>query len=147
MAIRAGTAPRDGKRPAPLFSVFVGWETFSGTLCELANATMVTPGSLVRWLDDAYVERVVFGSPSRVIDVGVSRRLFTGATRRALELRDRECFQTYCDVEGEHCQGDHVLPYTEGGPTIQDNGQLACGFHNRLRYQRRGPPEDDEDDP
>lgn len=30
MAVRARTAPRDGRRPAPLFSVFVNYETFAG---------------------------------------------------------------------------------------------------------------------
>jgi hypothetical protein len=85
MATRARTAPRDGRRPAPLFSVLVGYETLAGRVCELAGGTVVTPGSLVPWLDEAYVERVVFDGPSRVIDVGAQRRLFDGATRRAVE--------------------------------------------------------------
>ena len=145
MAIRAGTAPKNGQRPAPLFSVFVNWETFAGPICELANGSVVTPGTLVPWLDPSYVERVVFESPSRVIDVGVTQRLFRGATRRALEVRDRECTDKYCDVPSEDCQGDHVLPYTEGGLTTQDNGQMVCGFHNRLRWKDRAPPDEEEE--
>ncbi|HEV2069298.1 MAG TPA: DUF222 domain-containing protein, partial [Acidimicrobiales bacterium] len=70
MARRAGTAPADGRRPEPLFSILVGYETFHGRICELANRTVVSPGSLVPWLDQAWVERVVFDAPSRVIDVG-----------------------------------------------------------------------------
>ncbi|MGH9247589.1 MAG: hypothetical protein ACRD29_25425, partial [Acidimicrobiales bacterium] len=38
------------------------------------------------------LERVVFDGPSRVIDVGPHRRLFDGATRRSVAVRDRECF-------------------------------------------------------
>ncbi|MGH9247583.1 MAG: hypothetical protein ACRD29_25395, partial [Acidimicrobiales bacterium] len=38
------------------------------------------------------LERVVFDGPSRVIDVGPHRRLFDVATRRSVEVRDRECF-------------------------------------------------------
>ena len=50
MARRATTAPRDGRRPEPLFTVVVGYETFAGTVCELADHTVVTPRSLVPWL-------------------------------------------------------------------------------------------------
>ncbi|HUS62256.1 MAG TPA: DUF222 domain-containing protein [Acidimicrobiales bacterium] len=137
MARRAGAMPAGARLPEPLFTVVVGWETFSGRLCELANGTVVTPGSLVRWLDEAWAERVVFSSPSRVIDVGVRRRLFRGATRRAIDVRDRECFHPMCEEPAEWCQGDHVLPFSADGPTTQDNGQPACRFHNRLRERER----------
>ena len=133
MATRSATACADGRRPEPLFTVHVGYETFAGPLCELANGTMVSPGSLVPWLDSAWVERVVFESPSRVIDVGVHRRLFSGATRRAIEVRDRECFDPTCDAPAERCQIDHVRPWAEGGLTTQANGRPACAFHNRRR--------------
>jgi hypothetical protein len=129
MARRSATAPADGKRPEPLFSVLVGYETFAGPICELANGTVVSPGSLVRWLDEAWVERVVFESPSRVIDVGVATRAFTGATRRAVEVRDRQCFHEHCEVPAEECQIDHVKPWAEGGPTVAANGRPACAFH------------------
>jgi len=137
MARRSASAAPGARRPEPLFSVLVGYEAFAGMICELADGTVVTPGSLVPWLDQAWVERVVFDGPSRVIDVGVTRRLFGGATRRAVELRDRECFHEYCDVPAADCDIDHVEPWAAGGPTTQANGRPACGFHNRAR--QRGP--------
>ena len=140
MAVRAGTAPPGGRRPEPLFSVVVDYQTLAGRVCELANGTVVTPGSLVPYLDRAWIERIVFDSPSRVIDVGVARRLFSGATRRAVEVRDRGCYHPYCDQPAEGCQVDHIQPWSQGGPTTQANGRLACGFHNRRRHRRRGPP-------
>ena len=97
MALRAGTAPSDGRRPEPLFTVLVGYETFHGRIRELANRAVVSPGALVPWLDQAWIERVVFDPESRVIDVGVARRLFSGATRRAVQVRDQECFHPLCD--------------------------------------------------
>jgi hypothetical protein len=136
MARRAGAAPPDGRRPEPLFSVLVGYESFAGMICELANGTVVSPGSLRPWLDGAWVERVVFDGPSRVIDVGVARRLFTGATRRAVQLRDHECFHPFCDVASSDCEVDHVQPWSAGGATTQANGRPACGFHNRARHRR-----------
>jgi hypothetical protein len=136
MATRARTSPRDGRRPAPLFSVLVGYETFAGRVCELANGTAVTPGALVPWLTSADIERVVFDGPSRVIDVGATRRLFEGATRRAVEVRDRgRCFVPECDAT-ERLQVDHVEPYAFGGRTVQTNGRVACDVHNRGRQRR-----------
>jgi hypothetical protein len=140
MARRAGAMPAGARVPEPLFTVLVGYETFHGPLCELAAGTVVTPGSLLRWLDRAYIERAVFDGPSRVIDVGVRRRLFDGATRRAVQLRDRKCFSPYCDEPADECDMDHVEPYSAGGLTVADNGRPACAYHNRWRQPRRGPP-------
>ena len=146
MAARSRSAPVGGRRPEPLFSILVGFETFAGRICELADGTVIPPSALVSWLEQAWIERVVFASPSRVIDVGETRRLFSGATRRAIEVRDRQCFHPTCDLPAEQCQIDHVIPYTEGGPTIQSNGRPACGFHNRDR-NREPSPDDDVGEP
>jgi hypothetical protein len=140
MARRAEAVPAGSRLPEPLFSVLVGYETFAGPICELADGTVVAPGSLVRWLDQAWVERVVFDGPDRIRNVGTRRRIFTGATRRAVEVRDRECFHELCDTPAEDCQIDHVEPWSAGGLTTDDNGRPACGFHNRARHRRSEPP-------
>ena len=62
-------------------------------------------------------------------DVGEHRRFFTGATRRAVQVRDGECFHPYCDTPAADCDIDHTQPWTAGGLTTQDNGRPACGFH------------------
>ena len=139
MARRSRSAAADGRRPAPLFSVLVDYPTLQGRVCELAQGVVVSPGSLVPWLDEADVERAVFGADGRV-EIGPATRLFGGATRRAIELRDRECTHPYCDRPAHQCQVDHIVPWAEGGPTTQENGRLLCPFHNRLR-NTRPPPE------
>lgn len=136
MARRAHAMPAGARLPEPLFSVVVDYETFR-TICELANGTIVAPGRFADWLDDAWVERVVFAGPSRPIDVGVRRRLFSGGTRRAVQLRDRACFNEFCDTEADECQVDHVQPWSDGGRTTVANGRLACGWHNRWRERHR----------
>jgi hypothetical protein len=133
MAQRAVTAPAAGKRPRPLVSLLVGYETFKGRVCELADGTVVTPGTVASLLDEALIERVVFDGPSRVIDLGRARR-FTGAVRRALEVLDRGCTHGGCDLPAERCQGDHIQPWSRGGDTNPDNGQLRCAHHNRWRW-------------
>ena len=85
MAARSAGCPETDKPARPLFTVLVGYDAFART-CELANGTVVTPGQLVQYLGEAEVERIVFAGPSRVVDVGVRRRVFTGATRRAVEV-------------------------------------------------------------
>src|SRR3546814_13684331 len=93
MAIRARTAPRDGRRPAPLFTVVIDYETLKGPVCELWNRTNITPGTAAKWLTAADVERIVFDGKSRVIDVGAQRRFFRGA--RSEERRvGKECVST-----------------------------------------------------
>jgi hypothetical protein len=144
MATRSRTEPADGTRPAPLFSVFVGYETMHGRICELENGTVMAPAALVPWMSSAYFERAIFSLGNRV-DVSVRARLFSGGTRRAIELRDRICTHPYCYEPAETCQADHIETWAEGGPTTQENGRLLCGFHNRLRNQRnqecqRPPP-------
>ena len=136
MATRSATAPADARRPAPLFSVLVGYESLHGRICELASGTVVAPGSLVRLLDEAVVERAVF-SPGRRVEIGQRTRLFAGATRRALELRDRRCTHPYCEEPVGRCEADHVRAYSDGGETTQENGRLLCSFHNRLAYRER----------
>ena len=137
MATRSASTPADARRPAPLFSVLVDYPTMAGRMCQLASGRVVSPGSLTPWLDDAYIERAVFGLGRRV-EVSEKARLFTGATRRAVELRDLRCAHPTCDVPIDRCQVDHIIPFEFGGPTIQENGRLLCGFHNRLRNRR--PP-------
>ncbi|HVM41152.1 MAG TPA: DUF222 domain-containing protein, partial [Acidimicrobiia bacterium] len=129
MARRAAT-PKEGSPPRPLFTAYVDYPTLSGRLCELANGTVVTPGQLLPWLTEADIERVVFDGPSRVVDLGAKRRLFRGATRRVVELRDRHCTHPGCDVPAEWCDVDHRLASSQGGLTVQANGGLACPPHN-----------------
>jgi hypothetical protein len=135
MATRSKTAPAEGIRPAPLFSVLVGFETLHGRICELENGTVLHPSALEPWMDSAYFERATFTLPNR-IDVSVRSRFFKGGTRRAIELRDRICTHPHCYEPAENCQVDHIETYASGGLTTQDNGRLLCGFHNRLRNQR-----------
>jgi hypothetical protein len=84
---------------------------------------------------DAAIIPAVLGGDGQVLDLGKSRRLFTGAVRRALVLRDGGCAFPACDRPARWCDGHHILPASLGGPTSLDNGVLLCGFHHRLIHQ------------
>lgn len=132
----AGAIPNPTKRP--LISVLVNYDTFA-RVCELASGTVITPGMIVPLLADADVERIVFESPSRVIDVGCRQRFFRGALRRAIEVRDKHCqHPSGCDEPAAHCHVDHATAYANNGATTQDNGKLLCATHNRGKGA--GPP-------
>jgi hypothetical protein len=62
-------------------------------------------------------------------------RLFTGKTRRLLELRDRGCAFPGCDRPPAWCEGHHIVPWLDGGPTTVANGTLVCRYHHRLIHQ------------
>jgi hypothetical protein len=141
MATRSKSTPADARRPEPLFSVLVDFPTLAGRVCELASGGVLSPGTLVPWLDGAYFERIVF-APGRRVECSVTSRFFTGATRRAIELRDQSCCHEFCEVRAERCEIDHIIPYAKGGLTEQGNGQVLCAFHNRLRNHQGPDPGD-----
>jgi hypothetical protein len=119
-----------GTPARPLFTVLVGDESLA-RLCELGNGTVIAPSALLPWMCTAMLESVIFDGPSTVISVS-HKRTFTGAIRRAVQVRDRHCQHTSgCDVPASDCDVDHALPHVRGGPTSQFNGRLACPPHNR----------------
>ena len=144
MAKRSRTAREGGLRPRPLLTILVGEDTLKH-VCELANGTVIAPGQIVPLLADADLERVVFDGPDRVISVS-KKRTFTGALRRAIEVRDRRCqHPSGCDEPASRCDVDHIQPYADGGATSQENGRLGCWPHNRHDHLRNARPPDPSD--
>jgi hypothetical protein len=135
LARRAMATPAGSRLPVPLVSILCGFETFAGRVCELADGTVVSPSDVAALLDEAVIERAVFDGPSRVIDIS-HQRLFKGALRRAIQLRDRTCTHPYCDQPADRCDIDHIKTAASGGPTTQANGRAHCPFHNHLRQRR-----------
>lgn len=39
----------------------------------------------------------------------------------------------HCSLKSEACHGDHLFPYSLGGPTISDNKLLLCRYHNMVK--------------
>ena len=142
MAVRSKGAKAGEGRPEPAFSVLVGYEALFGRICRIEGGPIVSPGALLAWLDGASFERIVF-SPGARIECSKTARFFTGATRRAIEVRDQACTHPFCEVPAARCQIDHIIPYAQGGETTQENGRVLCSFHNRLR--NHGAPGERDD--
>ncbi len=60
MARRSAAMPEGAQRPEPLFSVLVGYETLHGRICQLENGTVLSPSSLLPWMETACFERAIF---------------------------------------------------------------------------------------
>ncbi|MDQ3734021.1 MAG: HNH endonuclease [Actinomycetota bacterium] len=97
---------------------------------RLPDGTLISP-SLARLIScDAEIIPVTVDPAGNPLDVGRSRRLFTGTLRTALEVRDRGCAWPGCDRPISWTQAHHILSWLDGGTTSLDNGVLLCLFHH-----------------
>lgn len=124
--------------PRPLLTVVCGERAYLD-LCETEAGTILDPHDLIRLFNRADFERVIFDGPSRVIDVGVRQRFYTGATRRAVQVRERECAHASCHDPVTRAHVHHVTEYEHGGETVQDNGTIYCAWHHRWIHRQPQP--------
>lgn len=110
---------------------------------ELGVATMaggtgdvaITAGEARRLACTAGVIPVVMGGQSEPLDLGRTRRLYSGAQRKALKLRDQHCRAEGCTVPAAWCDAHHAgQPWSKGGKTDLNDGALLCGHHHRKAH-------------
>ena len=89
MAIRSASARANARRPEPLFSVLVGWETLHGRISELEGGSVLSPATLVALDGRGLLRAHRLSARAPGPSVSVTARFFTGATRRAIEVRDQ----------------------------------------------------------
>ena len=149
-----GATAVSGQSPSgePVVNLVVGYELFEHHLrralgerpepldpnnpahrCETADGVVIDPYDMLVAAALGQVRRVVFDSAGVVVDVGRKQRLFTGALRHAVMLVSHRCIWPGCYRPASQCEADHVLPFSNVGPTAASNGGPACGFHNRWK--------------
>ena len=130
LAVRAQTAPADGRRPEPLICILAGEATID-TVCELASGTVITPDLVVPHLSHCQVQTFIFDGADHVIAAS-KQRTFRGMLRRAIQVRDRHCqHPSGCDAPITHCDVNHRVAHAAGGATDEATGNLECEPHNR----------------
>ena len=149
MAKRANSHRPGCAEPKPLITVLVGAGELTGPIRETFNGTILSTRDVADLLTEADFERAIFGPKGQPVNITSPQRFFTGAMRRAIQDRDRQCQHPSCNVSAEHCQVDHIIEARNGGPTNLDNARLLCPKHNRQRPGRRPDigRNDDNDDP
>jgi hypothetical protein len=124
-----------GSRPLVVVTVPLTTLTDRVGAGVLDDGTPISPAAARRLACDAAVLPAVLGGASQPLELGRTRRLFTGPIRRALVLRDRGCAFPGCDRPPGWCEAHHIHHWADGGPTTLANGVLLCGTHHRLVEQ------------
>jgi uncharacterized protein DUF222/HNH endonuclease len=97
---------------------------------DMEYAGVIAGATVQRLACDATVTRILVDAKSAVVDVGRSQRVVPGATRRALNVRDKGCRWPGCDRTASWTAAHHVIHWTHGGVTDLDNLVLLCHRHH-----------------
>ena len=136
LTLDEGHAPSQGGA-RPHVQVTATVETVAGLPgappAELNGQTVISAEMLHRIANDCCFRRLLLDERSMVIDVGRERRLFSGASRIALEHLYGGCGVLGCPKPARLTRGDHIKEWWRGGETNLENGRLLCLYHDRLR--------------
>ena len=118
----------------PQVAVTVNFDVLREQLgvATLDTGERLSQSAACRLACDARIIPAVFATTGEVLELGRQRRLFTGALRRALVLRDKGCAFPGCDRPPRWTDGHHILSWLDGGDTDLSNGVLLCEHHHRL---------------
>lgn len=102
---------------------------------EMEYAGVIAAATVQRLACDATITRVLVDAASAIVDVGRSERVVPGATRRALNVRDKGCRWSGCNRTASWTAAHHVVHWARGGATDLDNLVLLCGHHHWLVHE------------
>lgn len=103
----------------------------------LEDGTPVAASEVAAVMCDCAITRIAVDAAGVPLDLGRTRRLFTGEQRRAVIARDRECSWPGCHMHARWCQIHHIKWWErDTGPTSVDGGVLACSFHHHEIHGR-----------
>ncbi|HEX2064079.1 MAG TPA: DUF222 domain-containing protein [Acidimicrobiales bacterium] len=126
---------RRGGRHRPHINVVIDAEAADTDGGSLLGGPRLDGDTVRRLLCDSAVHRVVTAGRSTVLDYGWTTRTIPANLWSALVVRDRHCRFPGCDREAGWCEGHHLLPWTEGGPTRLDNLALLCARHHHRLHE------------
>lgn len=101
----------------------------------LDDGTPMSAAQARRLACNANLLPAVLDGPSRILDLGMGRRLFDRHQRLALAVRDKGCIWPGCDRPPAWCEAHHIREWSTGGPTDLTNGCLLCNWHHHLLHQ------------
>ncbi|MEX0848484.1 MAG: HNH endonuclease signature motif containing protein [Ilumatobacteraceae bacterium] len=105
--------------------------------CQTLDGVSIHPRDAALAALYGTVRLVVTDEFGRPVQMTSASRLFTGNLRQAALMGATTCTHPGCLVLTTHCQVDHLVPHSHGGPTQVDNGGPGCRHHNNWRYTAR----------
>lgn len=99
-------------------------------IATTTSGTTISATKAQRLACNAHLVALYLDSESRVLDHGMTKRLFDRHQRLALAVRDGGCVWVGCDRPPAWCEAHHLNAWSEGGPTDLDQGALFCHFHH-----------------
>jgi hypothetical protein len=101
----------------------------------LADGTPITAGQARRLACNAGIIPAVLGGTSEVLDLGRTRRLFSGPQRKALQVQHSTCRAEGCTVPATWCEAHHAGdPWSRGGKTDLADAKLFCNWHHHRAH-------------
>jgi len=93
----------------------------------------IVAGILERF--DTRIARVLLDERTGIlIETGINAYLPNPAMRRFIHKRDTHCRFPGCTRNAKRCEPDHVIPYSQGGPTAIFNLVSLCKHHHRVKH-------------
>src|SRR5947209_12821152 len=102
---------------------------------EMEFSLPISSKAVERLACDCTVTRILLGSDSTVIDVGLAKRVISGPQRKALRVRDQGCVWPECDRPASFASGHHLAHWIHGGPTDLANLVLLCYRHHWMVHE------------
>ena len=87
-----------------------------------------------RFACNANLIPLVLDGDTKILDLGMSQRLYNRYQRIALATRDKGCTWRGCDRPPAWCEAHHLTWYSHEGPTNMANGALFCFYHHHLLH-------------
>ena len=102
---------------------------------EIAGGGVIPPSVLEEYFCNARIKGVVFSHEGLPLWLSHAKRLATKAQMSALRALYGAC--AGCGADMWVCQGHHIRPVSQGGPTNIDNMMLLCwACHQKVHHHR-----------
>lgn len=112
--------------------------------CETGSGMAMAPADALDYAIAGHVQLFVMDTRVRDFSASARVRLFKGALRTGIMIRDRHCQSPGCDARAWHCEADHVTRHADNGETVPTNGEAKCGpcHRHKTRLETLGlwPP-------
>ncbi|MEZ5377586.1 MAG: HNH endonuclease signature motif containing protein [Acidimicrobiales bacterium] len=113
--------------PAPVRATNDATERARTYRCETLSGMPLAPADALDFALAGYVRKFVFETETSDFTASERARLFKGAKRVGIMIRDRHCQGAGCSTHASYCEADHTIRHIDGGPTVPTNGRARCG--------------------